>query len=83
LIGSIPILGKVMDRLDVIPGNVPNLVNLPSGCRFAPRCRLREKYNLNICTQHEPELFDHLPGHSVRCWLYTSSESHTAPLAVK
>jgi oligopeptide/dipeptide ABC transporter ATP-binding protein len=82
LIGSIPILGKVMDRLDVIPGNVPNLVNLPSGCRFAPRCRLREKYNLNICTQNEPGLFDHLPGHSVRCWLYTSSESHTAPLAV-
>ena len=41
LIGSIPILGKIKDRLDVIPGSVPNLVNLPPGCRFAPRCRAR------------------------------------------
>jgi oligopeptide/dipeptide ABC transporter ATP-binding protein len=82
LIGSIPILGKMMDRLDVIPGNVPNLVNLPPGCRFASRCRLREKHNLGICTQQEPELLELLPGHSVRCWLYTNSENHTAPLSV-
>ena len=36
LIGSIPILGVVKDKLEVIPGTVPNLVNLPPGCRFAP-----------------------------------------------
>ena len=41
LLASIPILGKVKETLDVIPGTVPNLVNLPPGCRFAPRCRAR------------------------------------------
>src|SRR6186713_76653 len=41
LIGSIPILGQIKDKLDVIPGMVPNLVNLPPGCRFAPRCLSR------------------------------------------
>src|SRR5258706_4063100 len=41
LIGSIPVLGEIKDKLDVIPGIVPNLVNLPPGCRFAPRCQAR------------------------------------------
>ncbi|HEX9115604.1 MAG TPA: ABC transporter ATP-binding protein, partial [Anaerolineae bacterium] len=37
LLGSVPVLGQIKDTLDVIPGSVPNLVNLPPGCRFAPR----------------------------------------------
>ena len=41
LIGSIPVVGDVKDELAVIPGNVPNLIDLPKGCRFAPRCRAR------------------------------------------
>ena len=82
LIGSIPILGEIKEKLDVIPGSVPNLVNLPPGCRFAPRCQSRVKYGLNICTQVEPELEDIKPGHKVRCWLYMSAEGHTAPLKV-
>ncbi len=82
LIGSIPVLGKVMDKLDVIPGTVPNLVNLPPGCRFAPRCRARVEHQLKICTELEPELDPVLPGHSVRCWLYTSTGEHRAPLQV-
>ncbi len=80
LIGSMPVLGKVMDRLDVIPGNVPNLVNLPSGCRFAPRCRAREQYGLSICEQKMPELHESLSGHLVRCWLYQDDEGHQAPV---
>jgi len=80
LIGSIPILGKVADRLDVIPGTVPNLVNLPPGCRFAPRCRARMEYGLKICTEVEPALEAVVPGHSVRCWLYSSYGEHQAPL---
>jgi oligopeptide/dipeptide ABC transporter ATP-binding protein len=80
LIGSIPVLGRVADRLDVIPGSVPNLVNLPSGCQFAPRCRLREKYSLKICTEIEPALVEVRPGHDVRCWLYISDGDHKAPL---
>lgn len=81
LIASIPILGKIKDRLEVIPGSVPNLVNLPPGCRFAPRCKAREKFGLEICTQVEPQLVNVLPGHSVRCWLYLDHENHRAPLS--
>ncbi|NLF51745.1 MAG: ABC transporter ATP-binding protein [Leptolinea sp.] len=83
LIGSIPVLGKEQDRLDVIPGNVPNLINLPAGCRFAPRCRFREEHNLEICTRQEPSLVEIQPGHHVRCWLYQSSDDHTAPIPLK
>lgn len=83
LMGSIPVLGKVLDRLDVIPGNVPNLVNLPAGCRFAPRCRARLEHQLTICTLAEPDLTAVKPDHSVRCWLYQSSEDHKHPAPIR
>jgi oligopeptide/dipeptide ABC transporter ATP-binding protein len=84
LIGSIPILGEIKDQLDVIPGSVPNLVNLPPGCRFAPRCQARLKYNCAICAEVKPELEEVKPGHRVRCWLYKSAPEyeHVAPLKV-
>jgi oligopeptide/dipeptide ABC transporter ATP-binding protein len=82
LIASIPVLGVVKDELDVIPGSVPNLINLPPGCRFAPRCRSRLEYQLEICTKVEPDLKEVRPNHAVRCWLYQNSEenNHRAPL---
>ena len=80
LIGSIPVLGEIRDRLDVIPGSVPNLINLPQGCRFAPRCRARLDYNLTVCTDQHPSLIDVSEGHKVRCWLYQDAEGHTAPM---
>ena len=82
LIASIPVLGKIKDRLDVIPGSVPNLINLPPGCQFAPRCKARIVQNLEICTEVEPDLLPILPKHTVRCWLYQSNEQegHSAPL---
>ena len=83
LIGSIPVLGKVRDRLDVIPGTVPNLVNLPPGCRFAPRCQARVKHNLEICTDNRPSLIKYQEDHLVRCWLYQDGENHVAPLGRK
>jgi oligopeptide/dipeptide ABC transporter ATP-binding protein len=79
LIGSIPVLGKIKDRLAVIPGSVPNLVNLPPGCRFAPRCLARIENQLSICTEQEPDLIEANPGHIVRCWLYQDTENHKAP----
>ena len=82
LIGSIPILGEIKEKLDVIPGSVPNLVNLPPGCRFAPRCQARIKYGLNICTATKPDLTEVKTGHLVRCWLYQNAEGHAAPLKV-
>ena len=80
LIASIPVLGRVQDRLEVIPGSVPNLIDLPPGCRFAARCTARMQYHLEICTQAEPELLEMEKGHSVRCWLYQDAEGHQAPL---
>lgn len=79
LIGSIPVLGERRDRLDVIPGSVPNLIDLPKGCRFAPRCRARIDHNLSICTDKHPSLIEISEGHKVRCWLYEDAEGHTAP----
>jgi len=70
LMGSIPVLGKLKKRLDVIPGTVPNLINLPAGCRFAPRCRARIENRLQLCTEVEPDLIEASPKHFVRCWLY-------------
>ncbi len=83
LIGSIPVLGKIKDRLDVIPGIVPNLINPPGGCRFAPRCAARVKYGLKICTEVQPDLQEVKSGHLVRCWLYESAEGHQAPLKAR
>jgi len=82
LIGSIPVLGEMKEKLDVIPGSVPNLVNLPPGCRFAPRCQARLKYALTICAEVKPELEEVKPGHHVRCWLYQDAEGHVGPLKV-
>ena len=83
LIGSIPVLGNVVDRLEVIPGLVPNLIDLPPGCRFEPRCLLRQKYGLDVCSRLKPHLLAVGPNHTVRCWLYSDSEEHTAPLKVE
>jgi oligopeptide/dipeptide ABC transporter ATP-binding protein len=77
LIASIPVMGKVKDRLDVIPGRVPNLIDMPPGCRFAPRCRARVENELEICTVEEPPMIKARPGHRVRCWLYEKSEAET------
>jgi oligopeptide/dipeptide ABC transporter ATP-binding protein len=80
LMASIPVLGTVKETLDVIPGSVPNLVNLPPGCQFAPRCRPRMEYQLTICTQVEPQLLPVETEHLCRCWLYQDYEGHKAPL---
>jgi peptide/nickel transport system ATP-binding protein len=70
LIGSVPVLGQVKDRLQVIPGSVPNLIDLPGGCKFAPRCQARIEHNLEVCTREEPPLRPVEVRHPVRCWLY-------------
>jgi oligopeptide/dipeptide ABC transporter ATP-binding protein len=74
LIGSIPILGRIKNRLEVIPGSVPNLIDMPAGCRFAPRCHARLEHGLSACTEIDPDYhqvgYDHLGEHLVRCLLY-------------
>ncbi len=84
LIGSVPVLGQPVDALSVIPGIVPNLIDLPEGCRFAPRCAARTEYDVKPATEVHPQLQMAGVGHSVRCWLYHSSSetpAWTPPLA--
>lgn len=69
LIGSIPKLGAKFDSgkqpLKEIAGLVPNLIRLPVGCLFAPRCeRVMER-----CRSKRPPLFNLESGHRVKCWL--------------
>jgi len=73
LIGSIPILGDLKERLETIPGVVPSLVDLDPGCRFASRCASRMEHGLEICLSTEPDLIEVAEGHQVRCWLYQES----------
>lgn len=70
LIGSTPVLGQSEKELTTIPGSVPNLIELPAGCKFAPRCLARVENELEICTEEEPELKMVAPDRWVRCWLY-------------
>ena len=65
LIDSIPRLTQPRDEaLHVIPGNIPELSDMPSGCRFAPRC----PYAQAQCWQQQPEMQEYEPGHSARCF---------------
>jgi oligopeptide/dipeptide ABC transporter ATP-binding protein len=75
LIGSVPVLGQPVEALSTIPGIVPNLIDLPDGCRFAPRCTARVEHNVTPATQVHPELRPAGTDHTVRCWLYHSSDA--------
>ncbi len=68
LLESIPGVDLEIDRLDVIKGLVPNLYDLPQGCRFHPRC----KDARTVCKEKEPKLYD-LKGHKVRCFKYSGT----------
>ena len=79
LIGSIPVVGAVKDELAVIPGNVPNLIDLPKGCRFAPRCATKIEEDVAIANEVHPLLRPVDPGHDVRCWLYHDAAGGLMP----
>jgi oligopeptide/dipeptide ABC transporter ATP-binding protein len=79
LINSIPVLGEIKSRLDVIEGVVPNLIDLPPGCSFAPRCRVRREHGLSVCFKESPGLMEVEPGHTVQCWLYHDHNNHKVP----
>jgi oligopeptide/dipeptide ABC transporter ATP-binding protein len=67
LLKSIPSSSAVGDRLRPIPGSPPSLINLPSGCKFHPRCG----YVLDRCLTEEPGLrpVSQDGWHSSACWL--------------
>ena len=62
---AIPRLDVDTDRLEIIKGTVPNLIEIPSGCRFHPRC----PYVMDICKREHPELREQGAHHLKRCFL--------------
>ena len=54
-----------------LPGEVPNAVNPPTGCRFHPRCRRA----IPLCSEIEPLLKEIAPGHFTACNLYDQSSN--------
>ncbi len=64
LIASIPTLKST--KIEGIAGFMPDLANLPPGCKFAPRC----PYAMEVCTKEEPQLKGVREAQRVACWLY-------------
>jgi peptide/nickel transport system ATP-binding protein len=54
------------ERLQAIPGLVPDLLGLPVGCKFQDRC----SQVIQKCKDEPPSLVEIEPGHQIRCWLY-------------
>lgn len=63
LIGSIPRIDIRQDKLGIIPGSVPSLINPPIGCRFEPRC----EYAIEDCAKIDPVLEEVKPDHLCAC----------------
>jgi len=66
LFGSIPNLDEEVNRLLPIKGLMPDPTNLPTGCRFHPRC----PYATDICAKQGPKDTEIEDGHSVKCLIY-------------
>jgi oligopeptide/dipeptide ABC transporter ATP-binding protein len=64
LLNSIPRLDTNQSRLHVIEGIVPNMQDIPAGCRFYPRC----SYAADICQSEEPQLTEIKKDHAIACW---------------
>ena len=64
LLRSIPGLEEERERLDIIPGSVPDARDIPAGCAFHPRCPLAD----DNCRRQRPQPEEAAPGHFVSCW---------------
>jgi oligopeptide transport system ATP-binding protein len=66
LLASLPRMdGSVGEELESIEGLPPDLIQLPSGCPFAPRC----KFTQDKCLAENPPLEEIAAGHSIACWI--------------
>ena len=67
LLKSIPNIELADQKLEAIAGSPPDLLNLPGGCRFWPRC----KFAFDRCRKEEPKLMKTGENRLVRCFLYS------------
>ena len=75
LLESLPRLDDTSERLVPITGQPPNLLRMPPGCAFAPRC----KFKMPICEEAVP-LLDFGAGHVARCFLYDERAEGQKPV---
>jgi len=74
LLGSLPRLDEARARrLTSIEGLPPDLIDLPKGCPFYPRC----KYRIEQCAVENPHLQPVGPGHTIACWVDISKATPT------
>jgi oligopeptide/dipeptide ABC transporter ATP-binding protein len=71
LIGSRPTIEGEQERLQFIPGNVPNPLEMPGGCPFHPRC----PHAMPVCSREMPGTTTLGDGHRVRCWLHEETKT--------
>ncbi len=67
LLHSIPKLYERKERLIPIEGQPPNLIDLPPGCSFAPRC----PFAMEVCVKMDPPDYEVGPHHTARCFLHS------------
>jgi oligopeptide/dipeptide ABC transporter ATP-binding protein len=70
LLNCLPRPGADRRELETIPGQPPDLADLPPGCSFAPRCRLAEAR----CSERAPSLVPVVDNHVAACW--RAEEAH-------
>lgn len=66
LLRSVLSIDEYKEKLEIVPGTVPSLINPPSGCRFFSRC----SQAMTACRDKEPPPITLEGGHVVSCWLY-------------
>jgi peptide/nickel transport system ATP-binding protein len=64
LLDAVPTLAGEQQELSSIPGYPPDLIELPSGCKFHPRC----PYATEKCREEDPPLTEVAPGQTAACW---------------
>lgn len=74
LLNAIPKMDGTRQRLQPIEGNVPSLMKMPQGCRFAPRC----SHAMDVCREQDAVFYEVENEHFSRCWLHQSSQEREA-----
>jgi oligopeptide/dipeptide ABC transporter ATP-binding protein len=69
LLACLPNISDRSQKILPIPGNVPDLADLPEGCAFAPRC----PHVQDVCWKRNYDLHTVAPGHRARCRLYETN----------
>jgi len=81
LLRAVPKVSGAMGAVESIPGSPPDLIRLPPGCTYAPRC----PFVIDACREREPDLLPvDTPAHDARCirWQAVAEKIGTAEIAV-